>query len=228
MYRAPWYEFPEDPIEAERFVISDVQETTMELWFAGLRDDAIKKRDVFGGKLKMPTPFLDRDGKLLMAFAPSFRDCDSLSQLRSQTQTEMHEENAEKLSSSKNNMYFARGNNAKTHMIDDIPPLVVSSGTYLAVTAQTKTQKSFDGTPLKKIFQYMPQDVALKGVPENMLYLSLDFYLILTSVSLLANDKSGPLWPRGTDSREKGNTDLNLVTLVTYVVRLALAACHSL
>lgn len=212
MYQAVWYAFPEDPIEAERYIISDAQETTMEKWFEDWRNLCIYKRDVASKELKVPTPFLDRDGKQLCVIAPSFADADSISQLRSEVQTQMHEDND--VSSSKNNMYFARGGIAKTHMIDDIPPLAVASSTYTAVTVQTKTQKSFDGTPPKKIFQHMPQDVALKGVPENMLYLTLDFYLILRSDPLLASDKNGPRWPRAGELRDRANSDLNVITMV--------------
>lgn len=213
MFIQPWYNFNGDnPVDNERWMLTDVQQASFDTWFSDWRSKCKAKRDTMGKQLMVTTPFLDRDGKALQVLLPTFGDIDSISQARTEQQDEMHNEH--EISSSKLNMYHARGSMGKTHAVDDIPPLAVSSGTYLACTVQTKKAMSFDGTPQKKTFQDMPQDVQLSGVPRNFLYLVHDCLLILKSERLLPSDKCGPKWPRDGELRDKDNPDLNIITAV--------------
>ena len=212
MFSKPWYKFAENPVDNERWILSDVGATTFDSWVTNWRNTCKTKRDTLGKQLTVPTPFLERDGSPLTMILPTFTDMDSISQARTEQQNDMHDEH--EISSSKLGMYHARGGLGKSHAIDDIPPLAVSSSTYMLCSVQTKKATSYDNAPPKKTFQDMPQDIQLSGVPRNFLYLVHDCLLVLKSERLTPSDKSGPKWPRADELRDRDNPDLNIVTVV--------------
>jgi len=99
MFSKPWYKFAENPVDNERWILSDVGATTFDSWVTNWRNTCKTKRDTLGKQLTVPTPFLERDGSPLTMILPTFTDIDSISQARTEQQNDMHDEH--EISSSK-------------------------------------------------------------------------------------------------------------------------------
>lgn len=211
LYAQPWYRWEKDHInDTELWQLSDTQVNTFNEWMSNFLVTAANKR-AMGKKIYVDYPFLDQNKEIIKLPWPSFLDCDTLSQAKTDTQLTIQQE--KEISGSGRNMLGMTGAKEKSYVIDEIPPATISSLTYLAVTVQMRDRISMDGRPLEKIYQDLNQNIKFAGVPQNFLYLPLDFYAVARVSRYTHSDAAkGPRWPRKNELRDKSNPDLNQAT----------------
>lgn len=211
LFSLPWYNFTKDHInDTGLWRLTDVQVGTFNEWMDNYIETARNKR-MHSKKISVDYPYLDHSGKCISLPWPSFVDLDTLTQARTDSQLTIQKE--KEISGGGRNMMGMTGGKEKSYVIDEIPAAAVSSMSYFLCTVQTRERISMDGKPLEKIFQDLSQNIKFAGVPQNFLYLTLDFYHIAkTNRHMHSDPNKGPRWPRKNDLRDRSNPDLNQIT----------------
>lgn len=98
-------------------------------------------------------------------------------------------------------------------MLMELPTLTGSSGTYMMMSAHIGKAHQMDPyAPNTKVLQHMKQDIKFKNAPEKFQFLMNNCWWA-KSASVMERDKT-PEFPRDSDDNLKGDTDLNLISLI--------------
>lgn len=159
----------------------------------------------------LDSPFIDELGAFIKLHVPYLVGMDSLSNFTADAVVKIQEEN--EIGESGRNMEAMRGSLIKTQMLMELPTLTAGSGTYMMMSAHMGKAHQLDSyAPNSKELQHMKQDLKLKNAPEKFKFLTNNCWWT-KAASVMERDKT-PEFPRDSDDNLKGDTDLNLISLV--------------
>ena len=198
--------------DCERFLLTDKTMQTGNEWFEAFKAFISEKKNNPKQNTGQ-TPFLDKEGKPISAFAPSLFEIDSLSQMETAAVMEKLDKN--EIGSKDLNMEAMDGARAKTQLFNQLPGLTASSGTYLVATAHIGQEHQLDPyAPPKKKLAFLKGNLKFKNVPEKFTFLTNNCWYALSSAPLQNKNTGGAEYPRHKDDVYKGDTDLHKVTLM--------------
>lgn len=223
--RAFSYRFPfqgHDIIGENIWTITDAVEYTGDEYFEVFKKDATERKKL-KDKLQVSTPFMNRERTAQYSMMiPTFSCIDSFTQF--QTNNTIDAVMEKTLGDSSAGMQFATNNKDKVSMMNMMPSLAGGSGSYVTLTAHygkdTITAGGPYAPPPPKRLPTMKPGEKVKGFSDAAYYLMTTFLQTQSAVSLVADDKRGPLYPKDADDRVVGDTDL-------YQVKIKVLRCKA-
>lgn len=164
-------------------------------------------------KITVKTPFLNRDrtGPLEILY-PTFGEVDSFSEFSTQDVVRMQDENS--LGEAGGNTISMRQGLQKNRFLMESPGLTGGSFHYMFFTAHIGSEFSMDPrNPPPKKLAYMTQGAKIKGAPEKFTFVMNTCWHAYNASKLQNDADKTPLYPRDSDDKLKGDTDLSIVTL---------------
>lgn len=165
-------------------------------------------------KYSRTTPFLDRDGKSRMTqLIPTFGQVDSFSEFETQDVADMQDKN--ELGESGGNTIHMRQGLAKVRFLSSAPRLVAEGNTPLLLTAHIGKDIPMDprAPPIKKL-QFLKNGDKMKGVTDKFFFLTTNCWQCQNAMPLTNDTTKSIEYPRNSDDKMVGDTDLMVVTLV--------------
>lgn len=184
-------------------------------WFKLLKDFLRGEKIKNAKTYTMETPFLDKDGKPIMAIFPSFGDLDSVSEFTTADIDEIQNKN--EIGDSGGNTIHMRGGLAKTRLLMEIPSLCNASSHYIIMTAHIGKEIPMGQGPMASIptrqLPHMKPGEVVKGVAGKFLYLSNLLWQTMSASVFNNQSTKGPEYPKTRERVDEGSVDLNLVVL---------------
>lgn len=198
----------------DRMLITDSTAMMGEEWFDALK--AYGAEHVAKEKLKAntrTTPFVDREnGGLFTSLVPMVVEIDSLSMLTTTAVQNVFEKN--EIGSSGTNMSAMSDARIKTQMLNQFPAFTAAHGVYILTSAHVGKQHQLDPyAPPAKQLQFLKGPQAFKNVPEKFSFLTNNLYFVHSAEVLMTKDKTGCEFPKDSDDKRQGDTDLQLLTV---------------
>jgi hypothetical protein len=203
----------EDIIDQGRWVVTDKSLYYANEWYE-IWKKFIKNKIDAGSKLLATTPFLDRDKKsLIKIIYPTFTQVDSFSEFETQDVANIQDNN--ELGDSGGNTIHMRQGLAKIRFLSDVPKLVTSGNNPMLLTAHIGKDIPMDprAPPIKKL-QFLKNGDKIKGATDKFMFLTTNCIQCQNAIPYQNDTTKGPEYPRSSDDGMKGDTDLNLVTLI--------------
>lgn len=202
-------------LEAEdRMLITDSTAMMGEQWFDALKDMGAERvhKDHIKANTRT-TPFLNHEmGGFFTSVRPTVVEIDSLSMMTTSTVQGVFDKN--EIGDSATNMSAMSDARIKTQMLNQLPAFTAAHGVYVMTSAHVGKQHVLDKyAPPAKQLQFLKGDASFKNVPEKFSFLTNNLYYVHSAEILLNADKSGCEFPKDTDDKRKGDTDLQLLTV---------------
>lgn len=201
-----------DWFESGRWVVVESSEYKGDEWFKMAKEWMYGKKKA-GASMKIDTPILDRAGKPLRIILPTHITLDSISKFEVQAVQELRDKTD--LGDAKQNMLAMNSGKFKKNMVDELPDMLVSTNTYLTGTVHYGEVKQIDPyAPVHKPLQHVDNGKKMKGVPENITFLSTCMWAV-KGVAKLANkvDKQQMEYPLKGRGNDNNVDDLNIITI---------------
>lgn len=184
-------------------------------WFKLLKDFLRNEKIKNAKNYTLETPFMDKEGKPVMAIFPSFGDLDSVSEFTTSDIDEIQNKN--EIGDSGGNTIHMRGGLAKTRLLMEIPPLCNAASHYIIMTAHIGKdipmgQGPMAAIPVRQLPHMKPGEV-VKGVAGKFLYLSNLLWQTMSSSVNNNQTTKGPEYPKTRERVDEGSFDLNTVTI---------------
>lgn len=202
--------------------ITDSVQYKGEEWFEVFKQYT-NERKKHREKLLVATPFLNRErtGQYMMMI-PTFTEIDSFTQFM--TSSVIDQVQDKQLGDSSANMQFAHGNKDKVSMMNQMPNMAGGSGNYISMSAHygkdvISAAGPYAPPPPKRLPTMKPGE-KVKGFTDAAYFLMTTFLQAMGSTPLVADDKKGPYYPKSSDDRVMGDSDL-------HVVRMKVLRCKS-
>lgn len=197
-------------MDVGRFSLTSAEVYDGTKWFHELREMCADREK---NDKKVPTPFIDKDGKPILWFTPNIGEIDSLSMFRSAA-VQKKVDKGDIGESDLNTMYM-NANSAKSQLVDELPILTGRSGVCLLLSAHMGSVIVMDqyNGPSKKLAGIKP-DRKMKKVPENFTFLTNNLFEITKTVPLLNKTTGASEFPVNPEDDLKGNTDLMVATIM--------------
>ncbi|QVD49395.1 hypothetical protein LUCX_325 [Xanthomonas phage vB_XciM_LucasX] len=202
-------------LEAEdRMLITDSTAMMGEEWFDALKAhgaDLISKEKIKANT--RTTPFINHEtGGFFTSIAPTVVEIDSLSMLTTTAVQQVFDKS--EIGDSSTNMSAMTDARIKTQMINQFPAFTAAHGIYVMTSAHVGKQHVMDKyAPPAKQLMFLKGDNSFKNVPEKFSFLTNNLYFVHSAEILLNADKSGCEFPKDSDDKRKGDTDLQLLTV---------------
>ena len=200
-------------LEAEdRMIITDSTAMLGDEWFDALKAFGAEHiKDVKNNQ--RTTPFIDHDsGKQFTTWRPTVVEIDSLSMFITKSVQGIYDKN--ELGAGAANTDALRSAAVKTQMLMQIPTFTAAHGIYILASAHVGKQHQLDQyAPPAKQLLFLKGQNAFKNVPEKFSFLTNNLFYV-HSAEILQNkaDKTAE-FPKSTDDRHTGDTDLQLLTV---------------
>ena len=201
-----------DWFQTGRWIVTESSIYKGDEWFKMAKEWMYGKKKQ-GASIKIEIPALDRDGKQMKIMLPTFVTLDSFSKFEVEAVQELRDKTD--LGDSKQNMIAMNSGKFKKNMIDELPDLLVGTNTYLTGTVHYGELKQMDPyAPVHKPLQHVDNGRKMKGVPENITFLSTCMWGI-KAVAKLANkaDKNIMEYPLKNAANDNNVDDLNVVSI---------------
>jgi hypothetical protein len=198
----------------DRMLITDSTAMMGERWFDALKSygaEHVSKENL--KKNTRTTPFVDREnGGFFSSLVPMIVEIDSLSMLTTTAVANVFEKND--IGDSATNMSAMSDARIKTQMLNQFPAFTASHGVYILTSAHVGKQHQLDPyAPPAKQLQFLKGPQAFKNVPEKFSFLTNNLYFVHSAEILMTKDKTGCEFPRDSDDKRQGDTDLQLLTV---------------
>jgi len=180
-------------------------------WFEALKS-FLKTKMANKKDLQVTTPFINTKGEVIKMPKPTLAEIDSMSQMPIDAVDGMIEKN--EIGESGRNMEAMKASAAKSQMIAELPGITSRNSLFMIMTAHLDDEIQLDPyAPPQKRLGFMKQKTIFKRVPKNFSFLTNVLYQCSgATVKQNKTDKT-PLWPRGKNDRQVGDTDLQQVTV---------------
>lgn len=200
--------------QEDRMLITDSTAMMGEEWFEALKEMGAER--ISKEKIKhytRTTPFINHEaGGFFTSVAPTVVEIDSLSMLTTTTVQAVFDKN--EIGDSATNMSAMSDARIKTQMLNQFPAFTAAHGVYILTSAHVGKQHVLDKyAPPAKQLQFLKGDSSFKNVPEKFSFLTNNLYFVHSAEILLNADKSGCEFPKDSDDKRKGDTDLQLLTV---------------
>ena len=202
-----------DWFETGRWQVTDNTVYMGDEWFQTFKEFCSAKIKE-GAKLRFSTPLQNKDGTQIKTVLPTFVTIDSISKLEVSKIEETR--NKTTIGDSGQNMISAHSGLYKKNMIDELPKLLATSNSYMVMTMHYGELKQFDPyAPVRKQLNLLGTGMKIKGVPENITFLSTGM-LLVDGISKLANnsDKKVLEYPLKGNGNDNDVNDLNLLKIL--------------
>lgn len=205
-----------DPSVGDRIKFIDGTQTNLSEFYELIKsiiDEKLKnKKDYL-----VDSPFIDKEGKPIKIFTPTFVLIDSFSRARSNTGDKKFDDN-EFDDSALNTIWMMEGK-GKTNIMYDMPLKAASAGVYVVMTAHIGDNMSMDTfTPPSKQISVMKQKDKVKHVGSGFMFLTNSLLQTMSCNTLLDSNKEC-LYPFKTAN----NTELSQLDIL--VVRAKTNGC---
>jgi len=202
-------------LEAEdRLIITDSTAMMGNVWFDALKAYGADLVDKNNHKANIRTlPFIDREtNKNYQSYRATAVEIDSLSMFITDSVQGIYEKN--ELGAGAANTDALRSAAVKTQMLMQIPAFTAAHSVYIMASAHVGKQHQLDQyAPPAKQLLFLKGQNAFKNVPEKFSFLTNNLYYVHSAEVLQnKNDKTAE-FPKGTDDRHTGDTDLQLLTV---------------
>ena len=174
----------------------------------------VAAKEAAGNKIVRETPFINRDGKsLIRQIIPTFAQIDSFSEFETQDVADMQLKN--ELGESGGNTIHMRQGLAKVRFLSDAPKMIAKGNTPLLLTAHIGKDIPMDAraAPIKKL-QFLKNGDKMKGVTDKFMFLTTNCWQCQNAAPLTNDTTKSVEYPRHSDDKLVGDTDLMVVTLV--------------
>jgi hypothetical protein len=165
-------------------------------------------------KFTRETPFLELDGTTLMKWLiPTFTQIDSFSEFETEDIVNIQDEN--ELGDSGGNTIHMRQGLAKIRFLSDVLRYISRAANPMFLTAHVGKDIPMDARagPVKKL-TFLKGGDKIKGVTDKFMFLT-SLCLHSQNGTVFFNDTTkGPEYPRDSDDKVKGDTDLFTVTVI--------------
>ena len=203
-----------DLFDEQFWVLTDKTVCSGDKWYDDLKA-YIDKKIEHKKDIMVSTPFCSRDKvSPLMIISPTFGQCDSFTAFSTSDVEKIQDENA--LGESGGNMIHARQGLAKMRFMMEVPTMSGSAMHYMLLTAHVGQETQLAASPYAPVpakkMQHMKQGEKIKGVTDQFLFLMSDCWHTVSTSLLIDKDKA-PEYPRDSDDKTKGDTDLQEVIL---------------
>lgn len=196
--------------EEGRMHITDNTVMMGDEWFDKFRK-FVEHKQKEAKKWTVETPFLDPKTKApLSILMPTLNEVDSLSMFITKSVDAIYDKN--KIGDGGANTDALRSAAAKTQMLMQMPTLTGQGSMYVGFTAHVGDQHQLDpyAPPAQKL-AFLKQKSSLKNVPEKFTFLMNNLFYVLSSKPLQHKDTKAPLYPRESDDKMEGDTDLMIL-----------------
>jgi hypothetical protein len=203
----------EDVIENKRWSITDKTEYFANQWYT-IWKEFVKGKEKNILEILRKTPFIDRGGKTnFMQAIPTFTEIDSFSKFETEDVAIMQDTN--ELGSSGANTSHMRQGLSKSRFLSDVPKYVAKSNNPLLMTVHIGQEIQMDPrSPPPKKLQYLKNGDKIKGATDDFAYLTTNCWQCLNASPLINDTTKAPEYPRDSEDALKGDTDLQLLTIV--------------
>lgn len=203
-----------DIIEAGIWEITDKVQYYANEWFEGYKTFLNNKRKM-GDKLRMDTPFLDRDGKSAMKFIiPTMQAIDSFSEFETADVAKILNDN--ELGDSGGNTVHMRQGLAKTRFLMELPTLALGAAGYTTLTAHVGKEIVMASGPMTpqptKKLQHQKSGDKIKGVTDRFFFLMLNCWDNQNAKPFINQGTKGAEYPRMGEEVNELDPDLNIVS----------------
>lgn len=198
----------------DRMLITDSTAMMGEEWFDALKEmaaDLVAKENLKANT--RTTPFIDHEnGGFFTSIRPTVVEIDSLSMLTTSAVKAVFDK--AEIGDSATNMSAMSDARIKTQMLNQFPAFTAAHGVYILTSAHVGKQHVLDKyAPPAKQLMFLKGDNSFKNVPEKFSFLTNNLYYVHSAEILLNADKSGCEFPKDSDDKRKGDTDLQLLTV---------------
>lgn len=198
----------------DRMLITDSTAMMGEEWFDGLKDlgaDMVAKDNLKANT--RTTPFLNHElGGYFTSVRPTVVEIDSLSMMTTTAVKNVFDK--AEIGDSSTNMSAMSDARIKTQMLNQFPAFTAAHGVYILTSAHVGKQHVLDKyAPPAKQLMFLKGDNSFKNVPEKFSFLTNNLYFVHSAEILLNADKTGCEFPKDSDDKRKGDTDLQLLTV---------------
>ena len=175
----------------------------------------LSDKKALGAKIRVSTPFKDRNGQAMTVILPTFGQLDSLSKFTTSDVAKMVDDN--ELGASGGNTVHMRQGLAKMRLLQELPRVCAGYSHFTTVTAHIgkdipMATGKYAPPPEKKLNHLTPGE-KIKGVTDQFYYLTSAFWYAVKSAPLVTKDRT-PQFPRNSEeTTQVGDTDLNEVVL---------------
>lgn len=198
--------------ENGRIILTSAAEHIGEEWWEIVRSSG-KERAKNSKKLQLPTPFVDKAGLPIKAFAPEIHILDSISEFKTSAIEEMHDKNA--IDASGNNTDALRGGAIKTRMVMQTPVVTASGGLTMITTAHIGKEFKLDPyAPNVKDLSFMKTGLEFKYTPKKFTFLTSITWMVVSAAPLIHKTNKTSLYPTSNNKDIVGDTDLQELTLI--------------
>jgi hypothetical protein len=203
-----------DIIDSGIWEITDKVQYYANEWFEIYKTFLNNKRKA-GDKLRLNTPFLDRDGKNFMKFiVPTFQAIDSFSEFETADVAKILDDN--ELGESGGNTVHMRQGLAKTRFLMELPALAMGAAGYTTLTAHVGKEIVMASGPMtpqptKKLGHQKAGD-KIKGVTDRFFFLMLNCWDNQNAKPYINQGTKGAEYPRMGEDPIELDPDLNIVT----------------
>ena len=203
-----------DIIDAGIWEITDKVQYYANEWFEIYKTFLNNKRKM-GDKVRLDTPFLDRDGKTLMKFIiPTFQAIDSFSEFETADVAKILDDN--ELGDAGGNTVHMRQGLAKTRFLMELPALAMGAAGYTTLTAHVGKEIVMASGPMTpqptKKLQHQKAGDKIKGVTDRFFFLMLNCWDNQNAKPLINQGTKGAEYPRMGEEVIELDPDLNIVT----------------
>lgn len=200
--------------ELGRLLVSDSTQILGNAWFAKIKefcDQKISKEHI--KSFTAETPWVDANGNYIKALVPSLSELDSLSMMPIEAVETIYDKN--EIGASGANHEALKSSGAKSQMLMQLPSLTGAHGLYMILTAHAGDDLALDPyAPPQKKLTFLKNKLKFKQVPEKFTFLTNNLWLC-TQASVLQNQATkAPEYPRDSSDNLKGDTDLQIITLM--------------
>ena len=197
-------------IEMSKFILTDMTRYDGGEFF-NLAKEVLLPR-VNGKDKKIATPFLDPITKEpIHCYAPVIFGIDSYSLFQAKNVQAIQDN---EIGDKSRNMEYMRDGQAKTAMLMELPTLAAKSGSNWIMSAHLGERPQLDPMqPLRKQLAFLKANLKLKNVPEKFMFLTNNLWYMENAGPLLDENK-GPKYPRNSNDKNKGDTDLMVIRIV--------------
>lgn len=200
--------------EEHRWQITDKTVYMANKWFEVTKDFLTGKRDM-DKKEFLRTPFSNRERTdFLYVQPPTFGALDSLTELYSDAEAKMIDEN--ELGDSGGNTFHMRAGLVKMRVMMEIPALAAGAIHYIGITGQMGKEIPMNTgpgpAPDGRKLQHLGRDEKIKGVGDKFTFATHNCWHAYRASPLVTKDREA-MYPRPGADPVSGDTDLNLVSV---------------
>ena len=208
-------DFPElsglDLVDLRKLVLTDSTMISGNKWFDRFREFSKAKKKEHK-KVKRTLPFIDNKGEYITTMQAHLFEIDSLSMFITDSVEGIYDKN--QIGDSAANTDALRSAAAKNQMLMQLPNMTAGACNYVIATAHVGDKHQLDPyAPDPRKLAFLKGKNVFKNVPEKFTFLTNNLWYC-HSVSVLQNATTkAPEYPANPLDNNKGDTDLNLLTL---------------